>query len=409
MTATAMALTDFPGVRLDVSGRLVVDLLDPDLYRLEPHDVWTWMRAHEPVYRDHRNGLWVVTRHGDVRDVERRSQVFVSGMGYRAIWAPDEINMIAQDDPRHRQQRLLVQDQFTRAAVGARADEIQTLVDELLSGFVERGHLEVVEELAAQLPARLTCRLLGYPEAMWPQVKSWSERLMRIDMRERDGDTFTEFVAANMEFAGALGEVAKQRLACPAHDLISTWLHARIDDQPLSPAAIVHEVGLFISGGAETTRTAISHGLVAFAQHPDQWEAMAHDPSLVAGAVEEVLRWVTPLNNMFRRAATDDHIGAQPVKRGDRVMLLYPSANRDESVFADPFRFDITRNPNPHLAFGFGTHLCVGANLARATLHSVLATLSQSITDLQIITASDVEPNIFARAVRRCELGFRRR
>lgn len=404
-----MALTDYPGVRLDGVGRLIVDLLDPHLYRAEPHDVWTWMRANEPVYRDHRNGLWVVTRHGDLRDVERRSQVFVSGMGYRAIWAPDEINMIAQDDPRHRQQRLLVQDQFTRAAVGARSDEIQTLVDELVAVFVERGQLEVVEELAGQLPARLTCRLLGYPETMWPQVKSWSERLMRIDMRERDGDTFTEFVAANMEFAGALGEVAKERMGCPAHDLISTWLHARIDGQPLAPAAIVHEVGLFISGGAETTRTAISHGLAAFAQHPEQWEAMADDPSLVAGAVEEVLRWVTPLNNMFRRAAADDHIGDQLVKRGDRVMLLYPSANRDESVFEDPFRFDITRDPNPHLSFGFGTHLCVGANLARATLHTVLGTLSRSITDLRVITAPDVEPNIFARAVRSFDLAFRRR
>lgn len=406
---SATALTEYPGVRLDGSGRLVVDMLDPDLYRLEPHDVWSWMRANEPVYRDQRNGLWVVTRHADVRDVERRSQVFVSGMGYRAIWAPDEINMIAQDDPRHRQQRLLVQDRFTRAAVGERLDEIQQLVDELIGSFIDRGHLEVIDELAGQLPARLTCLLLGYPESMWPQVKSWSERLMRIDMRERDGDTFTDFVAANMEFAGALGEVAKERMGCPAHDLISTWLHARIDGQPLSPAAIVHEVGLFISGGAETTRTAISHGLAAFAQHPDQWEAMAADPGRVAGAVEEVLRWVTPLNNMFRRAAADDQIGGRPVRRGDRVMLLYPSANRDEAVFTDPFRFDITRSPNAHLAFGFGTHLCVGANLARATLHSVLATLSRSVTDLRVITPPDVEANIFARAVRRFDLGFARR
>lgn len=408
MTATDLAAT-FPGVRTDHDGRLVVDMLDPSLYREDPHAVWEWMRAHEPVYRDRRNGLWVVTRHADLREVERRSQVFVSGMGYRAIWAPDEINMIAQDDPRHRQQRMLVQDQFTRAAVGERAAEIQTLVNELIANFISSGRMEVINDLAGQLPARLTCRLLGYGEDLWPQVKSWSERLMRIDMRERDGDTFTDFVAANMEFAGALGEVARERMGCPAHDLISTWIHARIDDQPLSPAAIVHEVGLFISGGAETTRTAISHGLAAFAEHPGQWEAMAANPSLVAGAVDEVLRWVTPLNNMFRRAAVDDHIGDQAVRRGDRVMLLYPSANRDEAVFTDPYRFDITRDPNPHMSFGFGTHLCVGANLARATLNTVFTTLSSQITDLQVITAPDVEPNIFARAVRRFDVGFRRR
>lgn len=389
--------------------RLVVDLLDPELYRRDPHDVWSWMRRHEPVYRDQRNGLWAVTRHADVRDVERRSQVFVSGMGYRAIWAPDETNMIAQDDPRHRQQRLLVQDRFTRAAVADRQGEIAALVEELIDAFIDRGRLEVVEELAAQVPARLTCRLLGYPEAMWPRLKEWSERLMRIDMRERDGATFTEFVDANMDFARELGVVARERLGCPAHDLISTWVHAEIDGERLSPSTIVHEVGLFISGGAETTRTAISHGLATFAAHPEQWELMAAHPEVLPGAVDEVLRWVTPLNNMFRRASADDRIGDQPVRRGDRIILMYPSANRDESVFVDPFRFDITRTPNPHLSFGFGTHLCVGANLARATLAVVLAALSRRITELEVISPPEVEANIFARAVRRFDLGFRPR
>ncbi|MFZ4721399.1 MAG: cytochrome P450, partial [Ilumatobacteraceae bacterium] len=236
--------------------------------------------------------------------------------------------------------------------------------------------------------------------------KSWSERLMRIDMRERDGQTFTEFIDANMEFVQALMPIAQERAKCPAHDLISTWVHADVDGQPLPPAAIVHEVGLFISGGAETTRTAISHGLRAFVDHPDQWEAMAEDPSLVPGAVEEVLRWVTPLNNMFRRAAADDHIGDQPVRRGDRIIMLYPSANRDEQVFADPFRFDIRRNPNPQMAFGFGTHLCVGTNVARSTLSAVFTQLSQRLTNLRVVTEPDVEPNIFARAVRSFRLGY---
>ena len=168
----------------------------------------------------------------------------------------------------------------------------------------------------------------------------------------------------------------------------------------------MHEVGLFISGGAETTRTAISHGLRAFVDHPDQWEAMAADPSLVPGAVEEVLRWVTPLNNMFRRAAADDAIGGQPIRRGDRIIMLYPSANRDEAVFADPFTFDIRRNPNPQIAFGFGTHLCVGTHVARTTLTTVFAELSRRITDLRVVTEPDVEPNIFARAVRSFRLGY---
>jgi cytochrome P450 family 142 subfamily A polypeptide 1 len=389
--------------------RLVFDLLDPFLYQdsARMHAAFSWMRANEPVYRDHRNGLWGITRHADLKDVERRSSVFASSQGYRAVWAPDEINMIAQDDPRHHQQRLLVQGDLTAAAVAKRRPTIEAMVAELIDAAVAKGEMEVVDEFSGQLPARLTCQLLGYPESMWREVKSWSERLMRIDMRERDGRTFTEFVDANMEFVQALMPVAQERAGCPAHDFISTWVHAKIDGEPLPPAAIVHEVGLFISGGAETTRTAISHGLRAFVDHPDQWEAMAADPTLVPGAVEEVLRWVTPLNNMFRRAVADDEVGGQPIRRGDRIIMLYPSANRDEAVFTDPFTFDIRRSPNPQIAFGYGTHLCVGTNVARATLVEVFTQLAQRITDLRVVSEPDVEPNIFARAVRSFGLAYR--
>jgi cytochrome P450 family 142 subfamily A polypeptide 1 len=389
--------------------RLTIDLLDPDFYLDGEgmHRAFTWMRANEPVYRDRRNGLWAITRNSDLREVERLSSIFVSGQGYRAIWSPEEINMIAQDDPRHRQQRMLVQHNFTGAAIAERRPGIEALTAELLDQALPAGEMEVVGALSGQLPARLTCQLLGYPEEMWPQVKSWSERLMRIDMRERDGDTFSEFYAANIEFATALGPIAMEKVGCPVdHTLISQWMHGRIDGEPLPPAAIVHEVGLFISGGAETTRTAISHGLRAFVDHPDQWEAMAADPSLVPGAVEEVLRWVSPLNNMFRRAAAPTEVAGQPIKRGDRIILLYPSANRDETVFDDPFRFDIRRDPNPHLAFGFGTHLCVGTHVARTTLAAVFGQLSQRITDLRVVSEPDVEPNIFARAVRSFGLAF---
>lgn len=393
--------------------RPIHDLLDPDFYRTNPHEAWTWMRANEPVYRDARNGLWAITRHADVQDVERRSSVFVSGLGYRANWAAEEINMIAQDDPRHRQQRMLVQPQLTHKAVDSRQAELDALVTELIDAFIDRGPdgVEIVDALAGQLPARTTCRLLGFPEDIWPQVKQWSERLMRTDMIHRDGQQFAEFFDANMQFASMIGMLAPEKMeaaakGCPMNDFLTTWLTAEIEGARLSPEAVVHETGLFIAGGAETTRTAISHGLRAFVDHPDQWEAMAADPDLVPVAVEEVLRWVTPLNNFFRRAIADTEVGGQQIQRGDRVILIYPSANRDESVFDDPFRFDIRRNPNPHLAFGFGTHLCVGNNFARASLAAVFGHLSRRITDLRVIDEPDVEPNIFARAVRSFRVAF---
>ncbi len=380
--------------------RMTVDLLDPLLYQSNPHDVWSWMRANEPVYRDEKNKLWGITRHADIMDVERRSSVFSSQGVYRAVLSPGESNMIAQDDPRHRQQRMLVQPQLTHAGVATRTAEVEALVAELVAEAVSLGEFDVVELLAGQLPARLTARLLGFPEEMWPQVKSWSERLMRTDMRERDPLIMNEFIDANREFLGAMMPIMEEVSACPRNDFMSIWSHAEIDGQKLPPEAIFHEVGLFIAGGAETTRTAISHGIRAFIDHPEQWEELAATPELIDSAVEEVLRWVTPLNNFFRMALTDDVVGGQAIAAGDRIIMLYPSANRDESVFTNPSVFDIHRNPNPHLSFGFGTHLCVGANLARLVLTSMFRELSAQATDLAIVTEPDVEPNIFARAVR---------
>jgi len=158
-------------------------------------------------------------------------------------------------------------------------------------------------------------------------------------------------------------------------------------------------VGLFIAGGAETTRTAIAHGLHVFSEHPDQWERLADDPELLTPGVEELIRWVTPLNNFFRTAVGDALIGDQPVAEGDRIILLYPSANRDEAVFDDPFTFDVGRSPNPHVSFGYGTHFCIGANLARYELRMLFGELTRRFEPPVALGPCEVEANIFARSV----------
>ncbi len=379
------------------------DLLDPawwvDLEQV--HDFFTWARREAPVYRDEANGLWAVTRHADLMDVERRSAVFSSRGSYRANVGFEESNMIALDDPEHLEQRRLVSRRFTPRAVQQDEAFLQSRIDELIDAVSDQGRLEVVHDLAAQLPSRLTADLLGFPEDRWEDIKSWSERLMRTDSITRDQDALMGVMSAIMEFNPLLEETAGERRGCPADDLISTWAAADME-----AVTMMHETGLFIAGGAETTRTAIARGLAILAEHPDQWEAAAADPALVPGLVEEVIRWVTPLNNMFRSVLTDDHIGEQAVQAGDRVMLAYPSANRDEAVFDEPFRFDIRRDPNPHIAFGQGTHFCVGANLARLELRMLFGALTQRWTNLTIITPPDIEPNVFAGAVRTFDLGF---
>jgi cytochrome P450 family 142 subfamily A polypeptide 1 len=381
------------------------NLLDPawwvDLDRV--HEFFTWARREAPVYRD-ANGYWIVTRHADIVDVERRSRVFSSRGSYRANLAPEESNTIALDDPEHLDQRRLVSRRFTPRAVQQDVAFLRSRIDELVDAVDGAGRLEVVADLAAQLPSRLTAEMLGFPEDRWQDIRSWSERLMRTDAITFDNDALMGVMNAILEFNPLLEATAAERRACPADDLITTWAEADLD-----PITMMHETGLFIAGGAETTRTVIARGLAVLAEHPDQWEAAAAAPDLVPGLVEEVIRWVTPLNNMFRRVLADDRIGDQPVEAGDRVMLAYPSANRDEAVFAEPFRFDIRRDPNPHVAFGQGTHFCVGANLARLELRLLFETLTRRWTNLRVLTAPDIEPNIFASAVRRFELAFDRR
>ncbi len=386
--------------------RPTFDLLDPHWYRRNPHDDYAWMRAHEPVYRDDVNGLWGISRHADVLDIERRSQIFSSAGAYRAVPEPFEVNMIAQDDPRHQQQRRLLSNRFTPRAVLQHETYLRDTINELLDSAAPKGTMEVVHDLAAQLPSRLTAKLLGYPEERWADIQRWSERLMRIDMRYRDAAMAEEFFAANFEFAGAFAQVFDERKRCPMDDLATVWVTSEIAGEPLPEMTWYHETGLFISGGAETTRTVIAHGLRTFCDHQDQWELLAAQPEMVPNAVEELLRWVTPLNNFFRTATADTSVGTQAIAAGDRVILLYPSANRDESVFGDPFTFDVTRTANPHLAFGNGTHFCVGANLARLELTMLFRELTARFTNLRPLTEPDVEPNLFARAVRHFSLAF---
>ena len=235
-------------------------------------------------------------------------------------------------------------------------------------------------------------------------MQSWSERQMRIDTHDTDQAVAEDLLASIMEWAMVMQELLPQRLAEPKEDLFTDWLGAG-----MAPEVMVQETGLMIAGGAETTRTVIAHGLHAFCDHNDQWEMLHTQPELIPLAVDEMIRWVTPLNNMFREATVDTEIGGQRVSAGDRLALVYPSANRDETVFDRPNEFDITRDPNPHLAFGYGTHFCLGANLAKLELRLMLEELVPRITNLRAVTEPDIEPNIFARAVRNFHLGFEQR
>jgi cytochrome P450 family 142 subfamily A polypeptide 1 len=387
------------------------DLLDINFYADIDgmHDAFRVMRAQGPVWRDEKNKLWAVAQHAPLVDVERSADIFSSSGCYRSRVAPQEEDMIAKDDPAHHEQRALVSRRFTPKAVQRLERAIDATVHDLVDAFIDRGELEVVDDLAAPFPARLTAHLLGFGDDRATSVRSWSERLMRIDQLEEDPTVLMGMMTAIQEFAADLAPLVEDRRQTPRDDLFSIWANAELGGCPMETSVLVQETGLFISGGAETTRTVVARGLYELARHPEAWEAMATGADMIPAAVEEIVRWVTPLNNMFRTATRDAQIAGTPVHDGDRVILLYPSANRDESVFDDPYTFDIARHPNPHVAFGFGPHFCLGASLARLELRMLFTHLTQRITNLRVVAEPDIEPNIFVGAVRSFRLGFDRR
>ena len=381
-----------------------VDLLDPAFHVGDPHPAYRWMRAHEPVYRD-RNGLWCVTRMEHVRSVERHADTFVSSRGYRSVWVPTETSMISKDDPEHTRQRRLVSDRFTPRAVSRLEDEVRELVDDAVGLLTFANPVEVVDALASRIPAIVTCRLIGWPDERWRDVRSWSERLMRIDTMPHQPAHAADGMRAVAEIARAVdGSVADG--ACPAGGMLAAWLDGEQQGCPMSIADINSELGLVIPGGAETTRTTLARSLVLFSERNDLWEQLAAEPQSIPTAVEELLRWLTPLNNMFRTLAVDTELGGVPMREGDRVALVYPSANRDEDVFTDPDTVDLRRDPNPHVSFGFGTHFCLGAHLARLVLRVTLEELTRRFTALRPASEPVYEANVFVKAVERFELAW---
>ncbi|MCK2217801.1 cytochrome P450 [Actinomadura sp. ATCC 31491] len=341
---------------------MIIDLLDGDLYAGDPGPVYAWLREHAPAYHDEANGLWGLSRHADISAVERDPRLWTSTGGYRPQ-LPSDPSMIGMDDPEHAARRRLVHRRFTpRHVRDAYAGRVREVVADQLDRALDKGVVDAVAELAAPLPARMIGWLLGFPDEEWPRLKHWSETTIVAGGGLRYV-THEAAVAAG-EYATAVLELAAERRARPRDDLLSLWCASPgYDDEHLANEAL-----LLLDGGAETTRTVIATALDALIRHPEQWRLLRAEPGLMEGAVEEFVRWTTPVLNMCRAATRDTTLHGQAIPAGGQVLLMYGSANRDPAVFAAPDAFDVTRRPGGHIAFGLGTHFCLGAALARLEL-----------------------------------------
>lgn len=375
-----------------------LDLLDGDLYAGDPEPVYAALRAHRPVYWDATNELFGISRYRDIVEIEKDATTWVNSGGYRPNIEADS-SIIGLDDPVHTERRRLVSRRFTPRAVTTHADLVRSQVDDLIDAVAPKGGAEVVSELAAPLPARMIGHLLGFPPDATDDLVRWSSTTIALGGGPRY--LTDEGILAAAEFGGAALAVAAERRGCPADDLMSVWTQAEVGGCPLSDDDLASDALLLLDGGAETTRTVIANGIDTFIAHSDQRELLRREPERMAVAVEELIRWTTPVLNMCRVAAKDTSIGGVDVEQGQQVVLMYSSANRDEDVFEDPQRFDVTRHPNPHIAFGFGTHFCLGTSLARLELRIMFEQLVARLDDWAY--ADDVGPrrlpNAFVRGI----------
>lgn len=364
---------------------MTIDIFDPVLYENSvPWESYTWLRRNSPVYwhaDTEGPGFWAITRHADVVQVSRDPATFSSYAKSMFFYENDEeklardrLVMLNQDPPQHTATRSVVNRGFTPRMIDLLADRIRVICEGIVSEAVRRETVDFARDVAAPLPLHVICELLGAPAEDRDKIFDWTNRIIAFD----DPEFHQEGPPPVVQLAAYGDAIATQRRDDPRDDIITQLVVAGGDGTALEPA----EIGLFIAllaiAGTETTRNAATGGMLAFLHHPDQWERLLAEPALFRTLPDELLRWVSPVIAVRRTAMRNTVIGDQPIAAGDKVVVFYPSANRDESVFTAPNVFDIGRDPNPHLAFGGGgPHYCLGAHLARLELRVLFEVLAE--------------------------------
>jgi cytochrome P450 family 142 subfamily A polypeptide 1 len=362
-----------------------IRLVHGEFYAQDPHPYFAWMRANAPVYWDESGQVWGIALYEDVMRISRDGQTFSNRYGMRPD-SPPMPSMINLDDPEHKRRRSLVNKGFTAGRVRAQEEKIRQWCRRLLDRAQEKGRFDFVREVAMPLPMLVIGDMLGVAEEDHETLLRWSDELILGSTMTAPPEQIEAAQRAFEEYAEYHRRVAEERRRCPREDLISVLVHAEIDGDRLSEDELLHETLLILVGGDETTRHVISGGLYELLRHPDQWELLQREPARIPVAVEEMLRWVSPIQNMARTATRDVEIRGQRIQAGEKLLLLYPSANRDEHAFPEPFRFDVTRQPNEHVAFGgYGTHFCLGANLARLELRVLFEELARRSPQLELV------------------------
>jgi len=361
-------------------------------------------------------GTWILSRHAEILEASRNPEIFSSAQGITILDSPPEFNeyfqsMIAMDDPRHARLRRIVSAGFTPRMLQKLEDSVQQVAADIVDNVCEQGEIDFVVDVAAALPLKIVCDLMGVPESHYQEVFDCSNVILGAGDPEylpADGDILSAIFNAGLILQGIMEEVAESKQGMNSDDLTTALVNAELEDDKLTSADLASFFILLVVAGNETTRNAIGWGLKYLTDNPDQRQIWVNDFEKVAPtAVEEIVRLASPVTYMRRTATTDTILGGQEIKEGDKVCMFYLSANRDEDIFEDPYRFDVLRQPNNHVGFGGpGPHFCLGAHLARREITVMFRELFHRLPDIQASGEPDVLAASFIHGVKHLPATF---
>ncbi len=364
----------------------------------DPHSLWQELRATDPVHwteRRNKTGFWSITKHADAQRVYRDPTTFSSeggiALGSNDMSDPNQPQMqfgfgkmmILTDPPRHGRMRQMLNRRFTPRALAPREPHIRAITNQIIDAVAKDGHCDLVVDIAAKLPTAVICEMLGVPREDWDLMFALGNMTLGSEDPEYQVESAQKTRAkAQIEIFNYFMKLIGERRSNPQTDLVSALVQGEIEGDRLTDIEVLFNCFLLILGGQETTRNALTGGMNELMRRPAERERLMSDRSLMTRAIEEILRWTSPITHIMRTARRDVEIRDRNIREGDRVVLWNPSANRDEAVFADPYRFDITRQPNDHIAFGYGEHFCIGANLARLEMRVMIDELLRRMPDM---------------------------
>ncbi len=347
------------------------------------------MRRHSPIHWDEKNELWILTRYADVVHASRHPQIFCSGKGVRPN-SDQRFSIVSMDEPRHGQLRRLVNQGFTPRMVSVLQPRVEAVVKESIDAIAPNGRCDFVRDIAVDLPLMMIAEMLGIHPDDRGKFHGWSDTMIAAGSDNPSPEVMNAAVGAFHEFAQYLTTIFEDRRRQPKEDLVSVLIAAQdsgilaADQETMSNDELLMFMTLLLVAGNETTRNAMSGGMIALMENPAERAKLIANPALIPIAVEEIVRWVSPVINFKRTVTQDTELAGTKMREGDQVVLVYPAANRDEEHFEDALRFKVDRDPNDHIGFGIGNHFCLGANLARLELRVMFSELMRRVPDMEL-------------------------